>query len=174
MTAIANTVFTAAQFNTHVRDNLLETAPAKATAAGQIFVATGLNSIAARVPSGAKVDTSETTTSTAFTDLATVGPAVTVTTGTRAIIMTSCTHANNTANGASATSFEVSGATTSAAASNRRTLIGGVTANNELRFGQTFFFDTLNAGSNTFTMKYSVGGGTTGTFRQREIVVIPL
>ena len=48
MTAVANTVFTAAQFNQHVRDNLNETAPAKATASGGYFVATGVNAIAQR------------------------------------------------------------------------------------------------------------------------------
>ena len=51
MTAVANAVFTAAQFNTHVRDNLLETAPAKATTTGGYFVATGTNTIVQRVAS---------------------------------------------------------------------------------------------------------------------------
>jgi hypothetical protein len=46
-TAVGNTLLTAAFWNTHVRDNLLETAPAKATAAGQLFQATAPNAIAA-------------------------------------------------------------------------------------------------------------------------------
>lgn len=46
-TAVGNTLLTAAFWNTHVRDNMLETAPAKATQAGQIFHATGPNVIAA-------------------------------------------------------------------------------------------------------------------------------
>ena len=49
MTAVSGSVLTAAQFNTYVRDNLNETAPAKATAAGQIFVSTAANAIAARL-----------------------------------------------------------------------------------------------------------------------------
>jgi hypothetical protein len=52
MTAVANSTFTAAQFNQYVRDNLNETAPAKATSAGSYFVADGVNSIAERTPNG--------------------------------------------------------------------------------------------------------------------------
>ena len=48
MTAVANSTFTAAQFNQYVRDNLNETAPALATAAGSYFAADGINSIAER------------------------------------------------------------------------------------------------------------------------------
>src|SRR5690606_12967068 len=38
MTAVSGSVFTAAQFNQFVRDNLNETAPARATTAGAHFV----------------------------------------------------------------------------------------------------------------------------------------
>jgi len=44
-TFVTAEVVTASIMNTHVRDNLLETAPAKATAAGDIFVATAANAI---------------------------------------------------------------------------------------------------------------------------------
>lgn len=50
MTAVANTEFTAVQFNTHIRDNLLETAPAKAVNPGSYFAVSGTNSIAERTP----------------------------------------------------------------------------------------------------------------------------
>ena len=39
-------IVTAAHMNTHVRDNLLESAPAKATTAGDVFYATAANTIA--------------------------------------------------------------------------------------------------------------------------------
>jgi hypothetical protein len=45
MTAVTNATFTAAQFNTHVRDNLLETAPAKATAADRFILTDGANAV---------------------------------------------------------------------------------------------------------------------------------
>ncbi len=38
---------TSAEMNTYQRDNLLETAPAKATAADELFESTGANAIAA-------------------------------------------------------------------------------------------------------------------------------
>lgn len=172
MTAVANTVFTAAQFNTHVRDNLNETAPAKATAAGQIFVATGVNSIAARTMARARVETAETTGSSSYTDLATVGPSVTVTTGTQALVIITAAINNNTATVASSASFSVSGATAFSADNTVRIARDGVAANTLLRYSAATLFP-LTAGSNTFTMKYNTQAATTATFSVREIIVIP-
>lgn len=45
-TWVASAILTAAQLNTHVRDNLLETAVAKVTTAGDIAQATGANALA--------------------------------------------------------------------------------------------------------------------------------
>jgi hypothetical protein len=174
MTAASGTVWTAAQYNTHIRDNLLETMPAKATAANRIFASTGPNAIAERVPSSASVATSQTTTSTSYTNLATVGPAVTVTTGTKAIAFGQAYMENNTTNVASAFSIAVSGATTLAASDVgcARSVVTGSTQSNH--WGFAHMFDTLNAGSNTFTMQYKVTAASTGTFANRELIVIPL
>lgn len=172
MTAVANTVFTAAQFNTHVRDNLNQTAPAIATAAGQIFAATGVNSLAARTPTRARVETAESTTSSSFTDLATVGPSVTVTTGTKALVIITAGINNTSGDIASSASFSVSGATSFSADNTVRIARDGIAANTLVRYsGATLF--TLTAGSNTFTMKYSTQAATTATFSVREIIVIP-
>lgn len=173
MTAVANSVFTAAQFNTFVRDNLNETAPAKATTSGTLFVGAGVNSIAERVPTNNTVQTSENTTSTSYTDLATVGPSVTVTTGSRAIVCLRSLAQNNTAGQTAFASYEISGATSTAASDVRSLSHESGTANEGTRVGFTNLFITLTPGSNTFTMKYRVDGGT-GTFLHREIVVIPL
>ena len=86
MTAVSGSVFTAAQFNTFVRDNLNETSPAKATTSGAYFTVSGTNEITERVPASASTLVSETTTSTSFTDLTTVGPEVTVDTGASAVL----------------------------------------------------------------------------------------
>ncbi len=43
ITFTSGSVLTAAQLNTYLRDNLNETAPAKFTAAGQLFVSTAAN-----------------------------------------------------------------------------------------------------------------------------------
>ncbi|MER5252891.1 hypothetical protein [Streptomyces sp. NPDC002855] len=173
MTAVVDAPWTAAQFNTHVRDNLLETMPAKATAANRMYVTTGEHALAERVPDAAVVTTSQTTTSTTYADLATVGPAVTVTTGTSAVVWINVKAQNSTANALMAASVAVSGATTIAASDTYRVMYSGVAAANENRAGICHRFANLNPGSNVFTMKYRVGAGT-GTFAQREIVVLPL
>jgi hypothetical protein len=173
MTAVANTVFTAAQFNTHIRDNLNTTAPALATAAGTMFIADGVNSIAERVPSTAAVTTSESTGGTGYTDVATPGPAVTVDTGTRAIVMVTSIVQNSTAGQNSYASYATSGASTIAASDDRAVIITAAAINQTLRGAAVYMETALTAGSNTFTMKYRVTGGT-GSFQNRRIVAIPL
>lgn len=169
MTAVSNSVFTAAQFNQFVRDNLNETAPAKATTAGSHFAGTGLNSIAERISTAAIVATSQTTTSTSYTDLATVGPAVTVTTGPLAWVHLYNSNVNTTSV-SSLMSFEVSGASSIPAADNTSIGIAGTAGSRE---GAGFLLTTLTPGSNTFTCKYRVGSGT-GTYADRRIAVLPL
>jgi hypothetical protein len=173
MTAVAGATFTAAAFNTHVRDNLNETAPAKATAPSQLFVSTGPNAIATRVPSQAFVPTPETTASSAYTDLATPGPSVSVTTGTIAIVFFAAQVANNVSDSASWSSVRVTGASTVAASDAWSIQADGITANNSVRYGMTHVFTGLTPGVNTFAMQYRVGSNT-ATFRNREISVIPL
>jgi hypothetical protein len=173
MTAVANSVFTAAQFNTHLRDNLNETAPAKATTGGRLIVTTGANAIAERVVSQANVDTAQTTTSTSATDLATVGPQVTVTTGTQALVMWSSQLTNNTAGQPSLVDFAVSGASTRSASDATALRYTTSTASYEDRRGTSAYVTGLTAGSNVFTLKYWVGGGT-GTFTNRRLIVVAL
>lgn len=174
MTAVAGNAFTAAQFNTYVRDNLLETAPAKATTAGGIFVATGANAIRERVFSQATVTTSQTTTSTSYTDLTTPGPAVTVTTGSQALVFISAAISTNTESTSAFASIDVSGGTTLGASNQWCIQLDGVAASNTVRYGITQLFTGLTANtSHTFTMKYKVGSNT-GTFGDRHIAVLPL
>lgn len=177
MTAVANTTFTAAQFNQHVRDNLNETAPALATTAGSHFAATGVNAIAERQTQGATDLNNATTTSTTFTDLdapGAIGPTVTVETGPSALVIVQAQLSNDGA-GSSRMAYAVSGATTIAAADNRGTGIFGtagialIASSVALHFGGL----ALTPGSNTFTAKYRVSSGE-GTFTQRRIVVFPL
>lgn len=176
MTATANSAFTAAQFNTHVRDNLLETAPAKASVTGRLIVTTGANSIAERECKQHTVNTSQTTTSSSFTDLSTVGPTVTVTTGTKAICWASAQMANSLANVVTQMSVAVSGASSISADNTRDLYNDGLGAGNANRASVAIMFDDsdgLTAGSNTFTMKYRVNTGT-GTFYDRNLIVMAL
>lgn len=173
MTAIAGSVFTAAQFNTFVRDNLAETAPAKATTPGAYFAVSDTNQITERI-SDAAVDTaSGTTTSTAFTDLdgpATVGPAVSVITGSRALVWVtgSC---SNSGTGSARLAYEVTGATSIAAADNRGIGLASL-AGGTIVAGTVHLHEDLSPGTNTFTMKYRVSAST-GTFGSRRIGVLP-
>lgn len=172
MTAVANTAFTAAQFNTYIRDNLLETAPARATTVSGYFVTSGANAIAERYTASATVPTQETLTSTSYTDLATPGPSVTVTTGTRALVFITALMGNNGTNSLSAASVAVSGASSITESDVWCLSTDGLTSSNYLRMTAAKLFTTLTAGSNTFTMKYRVGSGT-GTFGDRDIAVVP-
>lgn len=173
MTAVAGATFTAAQFNQYVRDNLNQTAPALATTASQIFVSTGANAITTRVPSTARVNTQEFTTSDTYTDLATTGPAVTVTCGTIAMVWFAASQANNNADAACFSSVAVSGASSVAASDDWCILTDGITAGNFVRNGAFHVFTGLTAGSNTFTMKYR-RGSITANYKAREIAVLPL
>lgn len=170
MTAVANTAFTAAQFNIHVRDNLNETAPAKATTAGRIFVTTGANSIAERAITENVITTGESTASGTYVDLTTVGPSVTITTGTEAILWIGCGMSNSTTAGG-AMAFAISGATTTAPAdANSYGYQSAASAGGRSAWiGKV----TLTAGSNTFTAKYRVNGGT-GFFDTRRLGIIAL
>jgi hypothetical protein len=169
MTAIPNTVFTAAQFNTHVRDNLNETAPAKAVTPTGYFVVSGTNQITERVPQFAEILTEETTTSTTYTDLTTFGPSVTTNTGSTAIVVVSGSLMNTNVGAFSLISPEVSGAS-SIPATNTRSLNFALTTFSQASWVHAF--TDLVPGSNTFTLKYSVTAGT-GSFRRRRITVLP-
>ena len=175
MTASSGSVFTASQFNTNVRDNLNQTGAALVTQAGQILVSTAANALAARTVTQAYIATSESTTTTSYTDLTTVGPAVTVTCAAQAIVGISA-NIGGSAGFASLMSFAVSGATTVPAGNS--TSIGpwgGAVNGMTWRLGGIFLVTGLTAGSNTFTGKYFSGSGTSNaTFADRRMFVIPL
>lgn len=172
LTAVANAALTAAQWNASVRDNLLETAPAKATTASAIFVTTGANSIAQRIPASDVVGSTQTTTSTTYVDLATIGPQVTVTTGGSALVMFGGFVTVDTAGARALMGYAVSGSTT-VAATDANALAHDVSSTGRIIGATRTIMQTVAAGSNTFKCQYKVGGGT-GTFAQRNIVVIPL
>lgn len=120
-----------------------------------------------------EVNTAETTSSTTFTDLATAGPAVTVTCpSSKAMIVTSAFLLNNSA-AISRMSFEVTGASTVAAAASFGPQ-AKLQASDAVQVSYTHVLTGLSTGSNTFTAKYSVATGSTGEFRNRKLFVFPL
>ncbi len=174
MTAVANTVFTADQFNIHVRDNLLQTAPAKATAEGGYYIGNAANSIVERFPQYAAVDTSQTTQSTSYTDLATSGPAITVTTGTRALVIHGANMSNNTINGFAVMGITISGASSISANDAKAFAFKSGVVDQSIQACWTELYTTLTPGSNIFTAKYkTTNAAHTATFLRRHLTVIP-
>lgn len=131
---------------------------------------------------GAYLVTSQTTTSTSYTDLSTSGPSVTLTTGTEAIIAVSARTSNNQANanadsGRCYVGFAVSGSSTVSASDNYAAFQNQIHTSHEQNTSGVFYLSGLTAGSNTFTLKYRVGGALasgTGTFSARHISVFAL
>ena len=129
---------------------------------------------AAPVSGNASVLTFQTTTSTSYTDLATSGPACTVTTGTKALVIFGANENGNAAAVTALMDFAVSGATTRAATDDTCLMMTapGV-GNNQFASSRGITITGLTAGSNTFTCKYRQAGGT-GQFGNRFITVIDL
>src|SRR5690606_22082213 len=141
-TAVSGEAFDADDFNTYVRDNLNCTMPALATDNDfpAWFVATGANALAKRNIKSAEVTVSggQTTSSTSYTNLTTTGPSVSITTGTRALVMISCLLETNSTNTAAMASFDVTGASSTSADDDWAIWIDGLTANNALRKGNSY------------------------------------
>jgi hypothetical protein len=125
----------------------------------------------------AQVTTTQSTSSTSYTDLTTVGPSVTLTTGTSAIVMFGA-RVNDDGNlgNNGYISYAVSGATT-IAASDSFSAYGSGASGGEINISANYQHKvtTLNAGSNTFTLKYRrQDGSSTAGFLYRYLTVIAL
>jgi hypothetical protein len=141
--------------------------PSWATPSASASFATGYNYVA----------TSQSTTSTTYTGLTTAG-AVTVTTGTKALVSISGSFENGAGvNVTALMSFAISGATTVAASDQYSTGLSYVSTgggNFQTKSGATFVVTGLTAGSNTFTTQFRKGGGDTPGFSARTISVVDL
>jgi hypothetical protein len=124
-------------------------------------------------PVTALVVTSQTTTSLGYTDLATVGPSVTVTmvAGQTALVLISARVKHSAAGGQSALiSFAVTGATAQSASDNDSAETADTTTGGST-ISRAAVFTAGATGSHTFTMKYQVQAGGTGTYFNRRIIV---
>lgn len=144
--------------------------------------ATGLKWAAAgaSVPANAmaRVETNQFTGSTTYTDLTTSGPAVTVTTGTKALVIITAALYAQGSNQQARMTYAVSGATTIAASDDVNLFMRQTGSdNNQPIRASAASVATLTAGSNTFTAKYRWDGSgevQQAHFAQREIFVINL
>jgi hypothetical protein len=116
----------------------------------------------------------QTTTSTTFADLATLGPSVTLTLpagSTKALVIVTAAENTNQGGASAYMSVAVTGASTVAASDATAFIVVG---SNAVRASATAVLTGLSsAGPLTFTAKYRVSAGT-GTFAARDITVIPL
>jgi len=151
---------------------------------GQILTAdstaaTGLawTTAASSIPANAYqlVSAFEGTTSTSYTNLATSGPEVTVTTGTKALVIVSANIVNSTNNNSLQAwmSYAVSGATTTSASDTWALAVSGIQSIAYQMKMSLASVATLTAGSNVFTAKYRATSGTS-EFGNRSITVINL
>jgi hypothetical protein len=111
--------------------------------------------------------------SAAYGNLATLGPVVTVTTGTQALVGVFCLMGNGTANNSSSMGFSVSGASTIPASDAQAVRILAYTGSTGLISASAIFLVTVTPGINTFTARYSTNGVNNATFANRNIFVIP-
>jgi len=124
-------------------------------------------------PATAEVSTSQTTTSATFTNLATVGPSVTVNVGVNGLLLVILySSSDNSVSGVSnRMGYDLSGANTLAAAD----AFASMTGINQLERKSSVFLHTgLTPGSTTLTMKYRAGTSGTASFSNRKITAIPL
>jgi len=143
---------------------------ADSTAATGIKWATPASSSPAS--SQSRVDTSQTTTSASYAALATA-QSVTLTTGTKVLVIISSAIGNSNT-GERRVSYSVSGATTIAASDTWAIFSGADNAGESQALAASYVsYQTVTAGSNTFTMLFKIASGT-GTFSNRQITVIDL
>jgi hypothetical protein len=123
----------------------------------------------------AAVNVEESTTSATFTDLTTAGPAVTLTTGTKVLVILSH-YANSDSGTAAVMGYDISGATSYSAGFDEVSQIWNNGAGSSVGLQHSYVsYKTVTAGSNTFTAKYRKRGGSgTAQFDFRHMTVMNL
>lgn len=127
----------------------------------------GVNSNLAMLGGAAvsRITTSQSTSSTTFTNLTTVGPIVTIDTGTKALAIFGAQ-----VDPGIIMSIEVSGASSIAPNYDDSLVYNASTGGFWTGLG---YWDTLTPGTNIFTVKY-LTDGSTRSFLRRYLAIIPL
>lgn len=180
MTAVDNAVWSSAQFNTHVRDNLMETVPALDAGPGRLFFSGGNNNVVARKShmQAEVISPFESTDSTTYTDLDTPGPSVdfdidvagqgvTILFGARMNVIDNATSA--------ITSVEISGPESIPASDEWCAWTDGIPSGNPFTLWSSLRFAPATVGTYTATLKYRQGGivARSQTWDRRHIIVVP-
>lgn len=98
-------------------------------------------------------------------------PSVTLATGTTALVSIAATLNSSAAGSGAVMAIAVSGATTIAASSDNGIENASQSAGSYLTLCRTFVIGSLTAGTNTFTLQYSIPATVTGSFLRRNITV---
>lgn len=120
------------------------------------------------------ITTEESKTGTSYGDLATVGPAVTMVTGTSVTLEFGyyAFYASGSVLGSALTSFAISGATTLAAAdANGFTITTPPVATYRSSASRAINYSSVTAGLNTFTLKYRCDPAGTFSWGGRYLIV---
>jgi hypothetical protein len=162
--AVANNPLLDTQWNA-LRDDILITPAGLATTAGQVFVSTAANAIAARTPTQTTVGASESTASSTYVDLTTAGPSVTVTTGATALAVIYCDmFSSSTFKGFIGIGINGATATDANAISHADS--------QDIRVTGLIWITGLTPGSNVFKLQYKTNGGTE-TWLDRRLLILP-
>lgn len=147
--------------STDVAVSTLTASVVKMTSGAASAATAGTDYIVPTSLSAATVSSDETTASTAYADLATAGPSVTITTtGTTAIVWLSALEYKTSVGNTAYLSVAVSGATTVAANDTNAVAGGSYLSTTYVPLSRVLILTGLTPGSNTFTLKYRVDGGT--------------
>ncbi len=171
-TWVTGETVTAALMNAHIKDNLLETAAAKAATAGGYFVATGTNTLVERVAAEDFNGGGSNFTSTSYTTTGSAGADVTLTTGTSAFVSVGAHIWHDSAGEKVFVGYAVSGASTVAAGDGAALMHESSAGGNRMAAVFSHLRTGLTAGSNTFTTEWRVDTGT-GNVDNTTITVIP-
>jgi len=195
-TVTAGQLMTAAFWNTHVRDNELETAPAKVTTAGDTVYGTAANTLsrlgigtarqvlktnsgatapewAVGINVGSAVDINTRTSTSDSYEVLTGAPAVTITTGDSAVVWWGAGLEQSAQGHLAYMSVAVSSATTIAASDDYAANHESDPAATHSMTHRVHFFDgVLTPGSNVFTIWSRRSASGTATFINAELVVI--
>lgn len=140
-------------------------------------ISSALNDLDRRTtPYAGAVNTSQTTSSTSYTDLATVGPTVSARIGAtlKGLVTIRAALANSNVPVASLMGVAVSGALTLAASDANALGITAASAGAGFRAGIAILYTLLGNGNCTFTAKYRSDPGGTLTAVDRYMSVTPL
>jgi hypothetical protein len=147
-------------------------------ATGDTLTASQVNELG-KSPVSADVTTAQTTTSTGYTDLSTVGPSVTMTlnAGTVVAVTVSASISVTTTPDEAYMSWQCTGASGTQAASDANAAWGRFSGGNAYTtLSRRSLYTASTTGSHTFTAKYRFadgGGSSAARFEFRRIIVEP-